>query len=176
MSRLALIDPKSATGRAKDLLDGPFKALQVNLFKAMANSPAALEGFGGLHGALSKGLLSLKEREAIQLAMAQANGCEYCQAAHTAIGKSAGMTDAQALEARRGRPSDAKIAALVRFALALHEKRGDVSDSEVQAFRAAGYSDAHIAELIANYAVAAFTNTFNVFNRTPVDFPTPPKA
>lgn len=176
MSRLPLVDPKTATGRVKELFDGPFKALQVNLFKAMANSPAALEGYGGLHGALSKGVLSLKEREAVQLAIAQANGCEYCQAAHTAIGKMAGMTDAQTVEARHGKPTDPKLAALVRFALALHEKRGNASDSDVQAFRAAGYGDAHITEVIANYAVATFTNFFNVFNRTPVDFPAPPKA
>ncbi len=133
-----------------------------------------LDGYLGLSGALNKTSLSGKEREAIQLAVGEANNCGYCVAAHTAIGKGMGLTEQQTIEARRGGNSDPKINALVKFALALHEKKGFVSDADVSALKGAGYSDAHLGEVVAVYALAVFTNYFNHVNATPVDFPAPP--
>jgi uncharacterized peroxidase-related enzyme len=173
MSRLTPVDPANATGRVKEIFEGPLKGKTFNIFKAMANSPAALDAYLGLSGALAKSHLNGKEQETIQLAIGQANNCAYCLAAHTAIGKMVGLSDAQTVGARRGAPGDAKLDALTKFALALHEKRGHVSDADVNAFKAAGYTDAHIPEVIAAYALATYTNFFNHVNQTPVDFPTP---
>lgn len=174
MSRLAPVNPATTTGRLKEIFDGPLAGKSFNIFKSMANSPAALDVYLGMAGALAKGALSGKEREVVQLAIGQANNCDYCTAAHTAIGKSLGLTDAQALEARRGTMQDAKLNALAKFSLALHEKRGFISDADFQAFKAAGYGDAHAAEVVAGYALAVYTNYFNHMNKTPVDFPAPP--
>ncbi|MFN7613865.1 MAG: carboxymuconolactone decarboxylase family protein, partial [Phycisphaerae bacterium] len=107
----------------------------------------------------------------IQLAVGQANNCEYCVSAHTAIGKGAGLSDEQTVEARRGALQDAKLNALAKFALAVHEKRGFVSDADVAAFKSAGYSEGAIAEVVANYARATYTTYFNPVHVTPVDFP-----
>ena len=175
MPRIAPVDPGHATGKAKELFDGPLKTMHFNMFKSMASSGAALDAYVAFSGALHHGLLIAKEREIIALATAQINHCEYCLAAHTAIGKMVGLPEAVTVEARRGAiPSDPKLNALARFALTMHEKRGLVSDEDVAAFKRAGYTDGHLAEVVANYALNVYTNYFNTVNQTPVDFPKPP--
>jgi alkylhydroperoxidase family enzyme len=72
-------------------------------------------------------------------------------------------------------PSDPKLHALATFALAIHNKKGFVSDADVKAFKAAGYTDAHMAEVVGSYTQMIFTSTFNHMNETPVDFPPAPK-
>jgi len=175
MPRLKKIEPSEATGKAKELFEGPLKDKQLNIFKAMANSPAALNAYLQFSGALKEGLLSDKEREAILLAIGEANGCEYCAAAHTAVGKQVGLSEAQMLGARQGRiEDDPKLNALVRFAQALHEKRGWVDDSDLEEFKNAGYNDGHIVEAVATYALSTFANYFNHVNHTEVDLPAAP--
>ncbi|MBL8764770.1 MAG: carboxymuconolactone decarboxylase family protein [Phycisphaerae bacterium] len=174
MSRLQAVDPSRCTGRAKEIFEGPLKGKAFNIFKSMGNSAAALDGYLGLSGALNGAGLSAAERETVQLAIGEANNCGYCVAAHTAIGTGAGLSEAQTVEARRGHLKDARLNAVARFALAIHEKKGFVSDEDVRAFRAAGYTDGHVAEVVACYALAVFTNYFNHVNGTAVDFPAPP--
>ncbi|MFI4898857.1 MAG: carboxymuconolactone decarboxylase family protein [Phycisphaerales bacterium JB059] len=175
MPRLTPIDPETATGRAREIFDGPLKGKHFNIFKGLANSPAALDMYLAMNAALSKASLSAKEQEVIQLAIGRANDCDYCQAAHTAIGQGAGLTEAQTLGARRGEiEDDAKLSALAKFALTLHEKKGFVSDADLSAFREAGYDDAAITEVVASYALATFTNMFNHVNDSELDFPPAP--
>lgn len=174
MARITPVDPATATGRAKEIFEGPLKGKHFNIFRSMAASPAALDVYLGMAGALSNASLSAKEREVIQLAVAQANNCEYCIAAHTMIGKGAGLTEAQTVEARRGTLSDPRLDAIAKFALKIQEKRGFVSDADLAAFKKAGYTDAHVAEAIATYSLALYTNLFNHVNHTSVDFPAPP--
>ncbi|MGE3182163.1 MAG: carboxymuconolactone decarboxylase family protein [Phycisphaerae bacterium] len=174
MARLQTVDPKTAEGRAKEIFDGPLKGKHFNLFKALANSPAALDAYLGISGALSKGQLSAKELETIQLAVGQQNQCDYCLAAHTGLGKQAGLPADEIINIRKGKPVDAKLAALTKFSLALHEKRGNVNDSDIVALKNAGYHDGHIAETVAAYALATFTNYFNHVNQTEIDFPAAP--
>lgn len=172
MPRLKVIDPAAATGRAKEIFEGPLKGKHLNIFKGMANAPAALDAYLAMSGALKNASLSAKEQEVIQLAVSQANGCEYCLSAHTVVGKGAGLTDAQMLGARRGSvEGDAKLDALARFASSIVEKQGAVSANDLEAFRKAGYGDQAIAEVAAVYALATLTNTFNLINETTVDFP-----
>lgn len=172
MPRFPLSDPKA--GPSKAIFEGPLKGKELNIFRSMGNSPAALEVYLGMSGALNKSSLSLKEREVIQLAVAEANNCEYCLAAHTAIGTQAGLSQDQTIEARRGKMKDARLDALAKFVLTLQEKRGFVADADLKAFRSAGFSDANAVDAIATYALAYYTNIFNHANETPVDFPAPP--
>jgi len=177
MPRLKTIDPQHATGRVKEIFDGPLKGKAFNIFKAMGNSPAALEGYLGLAHALGKTSLSGAEREVIQLAVGEANGCSYCTAAHTVTGRHEGLTDAQMLGARRGSIEDnPRLDALAKFALALHEKRGWVSDDDLTSFKSVGFDDTHIADVLATYAMATYTNYFNHINQTEVDFPPAPNV
>lgn len=175
MPRLKTVDPATSEGRVKEIFDGPLKGKHINLFKAFANSPAVLDAYLGFSGALNKSSLTGAERELIALATAEANDCAYCRAAHTAIGKSLGISEDQTVQARRGAiAGDPRRDAIVKFALKLHEKKGHVSDQDLADFRAAGFNDGHIAEVIATYALNVFTNYFNHANDTAVDFPAPP--
>lgn len=175
MLGLPLIDPAQATGRAREILDGPLKGKHYAIFRAMANSPVALDAYLGLVGAVKRGTLTPGEQEVIQLAVGQANGCDYCLAAHTAAGARVGLTAEQMLGARRGTiPGDPRLHALARFALALHEKRGWASDEDLEAFRAAGFDDAQVVEAVVVFALATYTNVFNHVAGTPVDFPPAP--
>lgn len=174
MPRLKVIEPEQAEGKAKELFDGPFKDMHINIFKGMANSPAVLEAYLGMAGALSNGLLTAKEREVLMLTVGEANGCGYCVSAHTMLGKQAGLSDEETVAARQGELKDPNLAAVATFALALHEKNGWVSDDDLAAFRDAGYTDGHIAEVVANYALSTLTNYFNHVNETEVDVPAAP--
>lgn len=173
MSRIHQITPDSATGNAKELLDAVKGKLGLvpNLTRAMANSPAVLEGYLGLSGALGKGSLSAKNREQIALTVGQANHCDYCLAAHSAIGKMVGLTPDQILDSRRGTAIDPKADAVIRFARKLVDERGRVSDADVAEVRAAGLNDGGIAEVVANVALNIFTNYFNHVAETDIDFP-----
>jgi uncharacterized peroxidase-related enzyme len=174
MPRLLPIDPASATGRVKEIFEGPLKGKAFNIFKSMANSPAALDVYLAMSGALAKSHLSAKEREVIQLAIGEANHCEYCTAAHTAIGLASGLTREQTIEARKGAMQDAQLNTLAKFVLKVNEKKGFVSDADLQAMHSAGYTNAHIADAVACVALAIYTNYFNHVNDTPSDFPTAP--
>lgn len=173
MTRLPVVDPSHES--VNEIFDGPLKGKHLNIFKGMANSPAVLKLYLNMSDAINSFGLSPAEREIIQLAVGQANNCDYCTAAHTAIGKGAGLTEQQTVEARQGRISDdPKLHALATFATQLHEKNGFVSDQDLASFKAAGYSDAHIAEVVGAYAMAVFTNYFNHVNQTEIDFPAAP--
>lgn len=175
MPRLNVVDPASATGPVKEIFDGPLQGKHLNIFKGMGNAPAALNFYLAGSGALKDAGLSSKEQEVVQLVFAQGNGCDYCQAAHTHIGKGAGLSEDQTVAARTGGDlGDAKLNAVAKFATALHEKRGNVGDDDISAFKNAGYDDGNIAELVASAALATYTNYFNHVNQTTVDLPTPP--
>src|SRR5262249_27387897 len=119
MARFNQISPDAATGRAKELLDAVKGKLGLvpTMTRAMANAPPVLDGYLQLSGVLSHGTLSVKAREQIALAVAQANGCDYCLAAHSAIGRMVGLTADQIRDSRLGTAVDPKTDALVRFAL-----------------------------------------------------------
>ena len=173
MSRLTLIDPEQAEGKQKELLDNVQKRLGMtpNLVRVFANSPAVLQGYLGLNEALTKGALGAKVSEQIALAVAQTNGCEYCQAAHSAVGKMLGLNRDEILDARQGTSSDSRVDAALQFANSVVEKRGWVSDEDLENIRSAGYNDGEIAEITAHVVLNIFRNYFNHIAETPIDFP-----
>ena len=143
-----------------------------NLFRLVANSPAALEGYLGLNGALGKGKLDGRTRERIALAVAELNACDYCLSAHTYLGKNlAKLDDAEIAANREGGSTDAKAGAAVRFATAVVRARGHVSDADLQAVKAAGHGDAEVIEIVAHVALNTLTNFINSVAKTEIDFP-----
>jgi AhpD family alkylhydroperoxidase len=62
-----------------------------NLLRTFATSPNVLEAYLGFSGALGKTDLDGALVESVALTVAGVNGCEYCAAAHTAIGKGQGL-------------------------------------------------------------------------------------
>ena len=145
-----------------------------NVVATFAQSPAALKGYLAFSGALAGGRLTPRQREVVALAVAQANQCEYCLAAHTAIGRSVGLTDEEARAARDGHGTDALENALAAFASAVVRQRALVSDAELNRFRARGLDDELIVETLAHVALNVLTNYTNHVAATDVDFPAVP--
>jgi uncharacterized peroxidase-related enzyme len=175
MSRIntpASID--TAPAAAKPLLEAVKKQMGSvpNLFRVVANSPAALEGYLGLNGALSKGSLDAKTRERIALAVAEINGCGYCLSAHTYLGKNvAKLDDAEMTANRSGASNDLKADAAVRFAVKVVNARGHVSDADIAAAKTAGFDDGQIIEIVLHVALNTLTNYVNEVAGTEIDFP-----
>lgn len=141
-----------------------------NLYATFAHSPTALGTYLALQNAKSS--LKPKEREVINLVVSQVNDCEYCLAAHTALGKMVGFTEAQILEIRRGRASfDPKLDGLARFVREVTEKRGHVSAAATDAFLAAGWSQANLVDAIMVVGDKSISNYLHGATKIPVDFP-----
>ena len=173
MPRLNSVDPETAQGKAKLLLDGVQNSLGMtpNIMRAMANSPAALDAYLGLLNALGGAGIDAKTRESIALATSGANGCDYCASAHTALGKMLGLSDEEAQANLYGRSSEPTRAAALQFARAIVEKRGWVSEPDLERVREAGFGDAGITEIVATVAATTFSNYFNHIAETEIDFP-----
>jgi len=169
MPRLNVVDPATVTGKAKELFDGPLAQKKLNIFRGIANNPAVLDAFLKFSGGVKAGSLSPAEHELIALACAQSNRCEYCLAAHTKLAAGQKIDAQAAIQARQGKATDPRQQALLRFTNAMIEKRGNVSDSDLKGFRAAGYDDAAVVETIAALTVNFFTNFFNHVNQTAID-------
>jgi uncharacterized peroxidase-related enzyme len=175
MSRLSMPATISeAPAASQPLLEAVKQQLGVvpNLFRLVAKSPAALEGYVSLSGALGKGALPAATRTRIALAIAEINGCDYCLSAHTYLGKNlAKLDDAEMTANRSGASNDPKADAAVRFAAKVTRERGHVSDEDVRALKAAGYDDAQIIEIVLHVALNTWTNYINIVADTDIDFP-----
>lgn len=142
-----------------------------NLHRLMSLSPHVLAGWFGLMSNLGK-TLDVKTRESIALAVSQANGCDYCLAAHAYVaGTFARMSAAEIALNRAGRSEEPRRAAAAAFAQRVIETRGQVTDEDLAEVRAAGYSDANIVEIVAATAQFLMTNFLNNVAKTVVDFP-----
>jgi uncharacterized peroxidase-related enzyme len=173
MSRISIPTLESVPAASKPLLDGVHKKLGVvpNLFRVIGLSPAALEGFLGLNGALSR-TLDIRTRERIAIAVAERNGCDYCLSAHTYLALNlAKITPEDAELARKGSSTDAKAAAAVRFAVKVMTTLGGVGDADIAAVKEAGFGDAQIVEIVGLVAENVFTNFLNKVAQTDIDFP-----
>jgi uncharacterized peroxidase-related enzyme len=177
MPRLNVITPEQATGQTGELYGAIKSAVGAvpNIYQGVANSPAALGAILQIGKALKEGGLSGAEVEAIRLAVSEANGCDYCLAAHTLLGRQAGLNDTDLVQIRQGRAGNSKLAALVGFVNAVLRPNGALSDAEIQAVKAAGYNDAQITEVLLVIGETTFTNLFNRVHQTPLDFPPAPR-
>lgn len=142
-----------------------------NMFKAVANSPAALKSMWASFGALGQGTLGAQLGEQIAVAIANRNRCEYCLAAHTVLGQKAGASLAAMSAAQVGESEDPRTAAALRFALKVVEQRAHIDATDVSALRDAGFKDEQVVEIMAHVALNLFTNYINVAFDVPVDFP-----
>ncbi len=172
MARIPLIE-RSQAPELLDPIHAAFGAVPA-MFRAVANSPAALQSMWGSFGALGGGRLGAALGEQIAVAVAERNGCHYCLAAHTALGRKAGLSSDTLRAAQMGESAEPRTQAALRFALALVEQRGRVSAEQLQALKAAGFDDGEAVEILAHVALNLFTNYVNNAFETPLDFPAVP--
>ena len=176
MRRIDPVNSERAEPKARKLLADVESewGMIPNLVRTLANAPAALEGYLDFNKALAGGTLPADLREQIALTVAEANGCDYCLAAHSAIGRTVGLSKDTIMDSRRGVSPETKTRVALRFARQIVENRGWVDDDDVSQLADAGYTDREIVEIVANVAMNLFTNYFNHVAETEVDFPEVP--
>jgi len=173
MSKLTMIEPEAAEGKAKILLESVRQSMPAipNIAKAMAVAPAVLEAYLSMNEALADGALDTTLAQQLALAVAEACQSPYCLSAHTYIARSLGVDGEELAKNRRARSSDAKVEAALRFARIVLAGRGAVTEDDFRQVRAAGYSDEQAAEIVAHVAMNVLTSCFANVAQTPLDFP-----
>jgi AhpD family alkylhydroperoxidase len=173
MTRIASIEPENATGRARELLD--FTARQLgrtpNLYRSMAQSPTALDGYLTFRGVLTKGVLSSHMMERIALLTAAMNDCGYCVSAHTFRGAKIGLSESELAATQKSQSENPKDAAALQFVDALIKRRGLISDENFSTVKSFGWNDEEIGEMVAHVALNVFSNYFNHVAQPELDFP-----
>jgi uncharacterized peroxidase-related enzyme len=175
MSRIPTPAIETATGATADIYAQIKKTAGSvpNIFAAIgAHGPAALKAILQADGVLAASTLSKEDQETIKLVVSEVAGCDYCVAAHSLLGKLAGLKPEVLKQLRSGQPTgDEKRDALARFVRNLAQTSGTISDDAFSAIKAAGYTDAELVDISLAIAVTVFTNIFNRINDTVVDFP-----
>jgi uncharacterized peroxidase-related enzyme len=173
MSRIQIVTKDTANAKQTDLLNAIQNKLGMvpNFLGILAQSPDALSAFLGLHAIAGNGTLDPQTRERIALVIAQSNSCEYCLSAHTAIGRNAGLNNEEMDANRAGSSLDNKASAAVVFAKALNDNLGDITQTEFNDVKNAGYSDSEIVEIITHVGMNILTNLIGKATKVDIDFP-----
>jgi len=172
MSLFTLYTRDSAPEGAHGVMDAYVErfGLVPNLINVMAESPVTTKGYAQTYELLGETDFSPAEQQLLFLSISRANGCTYCVAAHSVVGKMAGLEAAAIAAVRDGRPIlDAKLAALSSFAIKVVEKRGHLSRDDINDFLTAGYSKAQILEVLLAVATKTISNYMNHIAETPLD-------
>lgn len=141
-----------------------------NLFATYAHSENALKNY--LDFASAKSSLKAKEKEVVNLAVSEANNCEYCVSAHTTIGKMNGFSEDQILELRAGKASfDNKLDALAQLSRNITVNRGNTDAAVLENFFKAGWTKENLIDTILLVGDKTISNYINNTTRVPIDFP-----
>jgi len=175
MDRIQTPAIETATGATAEIY-GQLKKSVGNIPNAYAalgaHGPAALKAILSAEGVLAAGTLGKKDIETIKLTVSAAAGCDYCVAAHSLLGKLAGLDQPTLKNIRDGKPTnDPKRDALITLVRTLVNTSGNLTDAQFDAIKAAGYTDAQLVEISLAVALITFTNAFNRINETTIDFP-----
>ena len=170
MSRITVQSIESAPEASRPYLEKAKakNGFVPNLLGVLANAPTAVETYLTVTEINSRSSFSLAEREVVQITAATNHGCTFCVAGHTAIAYKQGKLPEALVEAlRQQRPlPDAKLDALAAFTRAVIARRGAVSPAELQAFRAAGYGEQQVLEVILGVSLATLCNFSNSLAQT----------
>jgi len=133
-----------------------------NLAAYLAESPLVLESVLKLSEQFEQSTLSAQEQQLVLIAVSAMNGCDYCRAAHTALGKKAGMSDATLKAIIAFAPlGDPRLEALRVFTMAVVEAKGRVGELKTKAFLDAGFTRAQVFEVVLGVALKTLTNYSN---------------
>jgi uncharacterized peroxidase-related enzyme len=173
MTKIELLSEEQASTATKELYGMLKKKVGrvPNVYQVYGHSSAALKANLMMDDALSHGELSGTEVEIVALIVSQFNNCEYCLAAHTAVGKMYGMTTQQTIDARKGAYTTSKEQALIDFTKAILNKKGKVDKEDLNEFLKTGYTNGAVVEVIGQIAKNFFNNYTNHIAGTEVDFP-----
>lgn len=141
-----------------------------NLQAHMAESPQLLAGYGSLWDLFSKTTLTQHEQQVVYLTSNFENECHYCMAGHTTLAKMQKLDPAVIQALRDGTEiPNARLAALHDFTKSVVLNRGWVSNAEVEAFIAAGFTRQNVLEVVLGVATKVISNYTNHIVHTPLD-------
>lgn len=158
-SKEALIGAKNAYG------------FEANLLGLMANHPALLNSYMQGNAQLSSNsFLTAIEQQVVFLSVSYENNCHYCMAAHTTIGQMTKVPQDILDALRNGNTlQNARLDALSKYAKATTQKRGRVSQDDIENFYGAGFNQEQQLEVILITGLKVFTNYINFLAKTPID-------
>lgn len=172
--------PKTAPEGSRSVLESAEKKIGFvpNLLAVLAESPAALQAYSNLTGALQHNTgFTSAELQVLFLTISAENGCGYCMAAHSSVAANGVLTNSELLALRKGTPlSNEKLETLRQFALAVLRKRGWVEEADLTTFREAGYAQRHALDVLAAISLKTLTNYTNHLADTPLDEAFEPQA
>lgn len=172
MAEFKIYTVESSPEGSKDILSSAQKSLGFipNLYGIMAEAPVALKAYSGLSDAFDNSSFNPTEKQIVLLATSYVNGCNYCMAVHSTVGQMYKVPQDVIDALRNNKPiTDTKLEALRKFAHSVAEKRGWVSDKEVDDFISAGYTKAQVLEVIVGIAQKTLSNYINHIVKTPMD-------
>jgi len=167
-----LHDIENAQKASADILNGVQQAWGFipNLHRVLAESPAALEAYATSWGIAAKTSFSPVERNIAYLSIIYENECTYCMAGHTNLSRMAKVDDASIEAIREGKAlADPKLEALRKFAALVTRCRGVLSEADVDAFKAAGYTNQSVLDVLVLAATKLISNYTNHLAHTPLD-------
>ncbi len=174
MNNLTVPQREKVSENNQYLFDNLQKALGFvpNMYAFFAHSPTALGDYLTLQN--RKNSLSMKEKEVINLVVSELNGCNYCKAAHTQVGKMVGFTEEQTLEIRRANISfSPKLNALARLVEEIVAEKGEASETTKAGFFNAGYTTESLVDVVMTVGDKIITNYLFALVKVPIDFPEP---
>ena len=172
MVRFTIHTLATAPERSKPFLEGLQQAMSMipNLAATMAESPALLEGFIKIREVLHHGTFTPGEVQVLSHANAFENGCVYCMALHSVFALKTGVAPEAVATLRAGRaPAEPRLKALSEFSRKLVRARGAVSQADLSAFLAAGFTKAQALEVVLGVAVSILPNFAHHLTQCPID-------
>lgn len=169
-----MLTTQTASSPALELLEGAQRKLGFlpNMYGYMAHNPDLLATYlAGYDGFRRNAGFTPAEQETVFLAISEANGCDYCVAAHSMIAERMSGVPAASIDALREGAAlpDARLQALAAFTRVMVESRGLPSRADVDAFLAAGFEARHVFGVILAIGVKTFSNFTNHLCDTPLD-------
>jgi uncharacterized peroxidase-related enzyme len=166
-------NPDNLHSKAAEILNGMKKGMGMipNIYAVMGYSENALEAHSQASSLLSKGSFNNKEREAISLAVAEENGCKYCQSAHTAVAKMNGFSDEEIYQLRKGKIEDIRLKCITDLSQNIIQTKGNVNKEILENFFMHGFDNKALIELIALVSLGTLTNYIGKLTNIPIDFP-----
>ncbi|MEZ0262482.1 MAG: carboxymuconolactone decarboxylase family protein [Alphaproteobacteria bacterium] len=172
MASFKIHTPDNAPEQSRPML----KELQArlgfvpNIFGALAESPTVLRAWLGLKTTAETGLLSPTERKIVGLTASYLNNCSYCIAAGTTIGEKEGVSREVLDLLRADKPlKDAKHEQLRQFTKSVMKRLGRPDKTDIDAVIKAGYTQAHILEVVMLVSFGIMGNYINHIVETPLD-------
>ncbi|MBI3442124.1 MAG: carboxymuconolactone decarboxylase family protein [Proteobacteria bacterium] len=164
--------PDSAPEKSREILKAISGKLGFvpNVVGELAESPATLKGWVDLKAASETGLLSPVERRIVHMTASYLNNCSYCIAAGTTLGEKESVPRDLLDDLRADRPlKDPKFEQLRQFTKSMMKKWGRPDSQNIDAFLKAGYTNAHILEVIMGISLSVMGNYTNHIAATPLD-------